>query len=83
MNNIPSVSVDPEGNISLRGNGNVRILINGKPSGLVGLSGPRASTTSCWINWKVEVITSPSARLKLLEQLEFLISYSKTKFRGL
>ena len=42
MDNIPSVSVDVEGNIALRGNDNVRILINGKPSGLVGLSDPDA-----------------------------------------
>ena len=63
MNNIPSVSVDPEGNISLRGNGNVRILINGKPSGLVGLSGPQGlRQLPAESIEKVEVITSPSAR---------------------
>ena len=61
--NIPSIDVDFDGNISLRGNSNVRILINGKPSGLVGLSGPQGlrSLPSESIE-KVEVITSPSAR---------------------
>jgi len=61
--NIPSIEVDFEGNISLRGNSNVRILINGKPSGLVGLSGPQGlrSLPSESIE-KVEVVTSPSAR---------------------
>ncbi|MBT8181016.1 MAG: TonB-dependent receptor, partial [Eudoraea sp.] len=36
LDNIPSVTVDVEGNISLRGNESVRILINGKPSALSG-----------------------------------------------
>ena len=63
LDNIPSVSVDVEGNIALRGNENVRILINGKPSGLVGLSGPQGlrSLPAESIE-KVEVVTSPSAR---------------------
>ena len=61
--NIPSIDVDFDGNISLRGNSNIRILINGKPSGLVGLSGPQGlrSLPSESIE-KVEVVTSPSAR---------------------
>ena len=63
MDNIPSVSVDVEGNIALRGNENVRILINGKPSGLVGLSGPQGlRQLPAESIEKVEVITSPSAR---------------------
>ena len=63
LDNVPSVSVDVEGNIALRGNENVRILINGKPSGLVGLSGPQGlrSLPAESIE-KVEVVTSPSAR---------------------
>ncbi|MCY4253252.1 MAG: outer membrane beta-barrel family protein [Flavobacteriaceae bacterium] len=63
LDNVPSVSVDVEGNVALRGNNNVRILINGKPSGLVGLSGPQGlrSLPAESIE-QVEVITSPSAR---------------------
>ena len=63
LGNVPSVSVDLEGNVSLRGNDNVRILINGKPSGLVGISGPQGlQNLPAESIDKVEVITSPSAR---------------------
>ncbi len=63
LDNIPSVTVDVEGNVSLRGNENVRILVDGKPSGLVGLSGTDAlRQLPAEAIEKVEVITSPSAR---------------------
>ena len=63
LENVPSVSVDIDGNIELRGNNNVRILIDGKPSGLIGLGGVEALTRlPAESIEKVEVITSPSAR---------------------
>ena len=63
LDNLPSIEVDVEGNVSLRGNESVRILINGKPSGLVGISSNEAlkQFPSESVE-KVEVITSPSAR---------------------
>ena len=63
LDNVPSVTVDLEGNVALRGNDNVRILINGKPSGLVGISGPQGlQQLPAESIEKVEVVTSPSAR---------------------
>ncbi|MFK8059487.1 MAG: TonB-dependent receptor [Polaribacter sp.] len=63
LDNVPSVDVDAEGTVSLRGSANVRILIDGKPSALVGLSGTDAlrQLPSDAIE-RIEVITSPSAR---------------------
>jgi ferric enterobactin receptor len=63
LDNVPSVSVDVDGGVSLRGSGNVRILIDGKPSGLVGVSGANGlrSLPANMID-RVEVITNPSAR---------------------
>lgn len=63
LDNVPSVQVDVEGNISLRGNNGVRILVNGRPSALVGVGdsdGLRALPAD--LIERVEVITNPSAR---------------------
>jgi len=62
LDNVPSVTVDVEGNISLRGNESVRILINGKPSALSGLSPEALQQLPAESIEKVEVITNPSAR---------------------
>ena len=63
LNNIPSVAVDVEGGISLRGNENVRILINGRPSALAGFGSTDAlQQLPADAIERVEVITSPSAR---------------------
>lgn len=63
LDNLPSVQVDVEGNVSLRGSENVRILIDGKPSGLVGLSSNDAlRQLNGNLVESVEVITNPSAR---------------------
>jgi len=63
LDNVPSVSVDVEGNVQLRGNDDVRILINGKPSAITGLNSTEAlEQLPAESIEKVEVITSPSAR---------------------
>lgn len=63
LNNVPSVTVDIDGAISLRGNENVRILINGKPSAMAGFGDSNVlNQLPADAIERVEVITSPSAR---------------------
>jgi len=63
LDNVPSVTVDIDGGVSLRGCSNVRILIDGRPSGLLGNDGSSGlkSIPASMID-RVEVITNPSAR---------------------
>lgn len=60
--NVPSVTVDIDGTINLRGNSNVTVLINGKPSALTGFGSDALQQLPADAIERVEVITSPSAR---------------------
>lgn len=66
LRNIPSVEVDVQGNLSLRGSSNVTILVDGQPSPL--FSGPSRADALQQLPAnqfeRVEVITNPSAAFK-------------------
>ncbi|MBT30393.1 MAG: TonB-dependent receptor [Thalassobius sp.] len=62
LNNVPSVNVNIEGQISLRGSTGVQILINGKPSVLTSEQGNALGTITADMIEKIEVITNPSAK---------------------
>lgn len=59
LNNIPSIEIDQDGKLSLRGDGNVTILIDGRPStlGKAALDGISASSID-----RIEVVTNPGAK---------------------
>ncbi len=62
--NVPSVQVDAEGNVSLRGNDNVKFLIDGKPSGMLGVSDVAEALKNIPAEnvERIELVTNPSAR---------------------
>ncbi|MBJ2124432.1 outer membrane beta-barrel protein [Flavobacterium sp. IB48] len=60
LNGVPSVAVDQTGTISLRGNNNVLVLINGRQSGLT-QSNALDQIAADQIE-RIEVITNPSSR---------------------
>ena len=84
LDNIPSINVDIDGQISLRGSENVRILIDGKPSGLVrdGDVNSLRQLQASMIE-KVEIITNPSARYEAEGEVGIInIVLKKNKMKG-
>lgn len=66
LRNLPSVDVDAQGNVSLRGDPNVQILIDGKPSTTTSAANRSDTLEQFPANAidHIEVITNPSARFK-------------------
>lgn len=64
LQNVPSVSVDPDGTVCMRGSSNVKFLVNGKPSALLGIDDGANALQSIPADQieRVEVITNPSAK---------------------
>ena len=62
LNNVPSVNVNIEGQISLRGSQGVQVLINGKPSIITSDESNALGTLTADMIDRVEVITNPSAK---------------------
>jgi outer membrane receptor protein involved in Fe transport len=63
LKNVPSLEVDVQGNVSLRGDSSVEILVDGKPSGLFRGEGRADALQQLGADQieRVEVITNPSA----------------------
>ncbi|MFO7674683.1 MAG: outer membrane beta-barrel family protein [Lutibacter sp.] len=81
LNNIPSVSIDPDGEITLRGQGNVTVMINGKISSMT-KSEALKSIPAGSIE-KIEVIANPGAKYKASSLAIINIILKKGKDEGL
>jgi hypothetical protein len=60
LENVPSVKVDDDGNVSLRGSGSFKVLVDGRPSPLEGSEALQQIPASTIDN--IEIITNPSAK---------------------
>jgi outer membrane receptor protein involved in Fe transport len=62
LSNVPSVEVDQEGKLSMRGSGNVTVLIDGRPSTLTRDGGSFLAGIPANMVERVEIVTNPSAK---------------------
>jgi outer membrane receptor protein involved in Fe transport len=84
LSNIPSVTVDVDGSVSLRGSDNVRILIDGKPSGLTSRNPDALRLLSGNLVERVEVITNPSSRYEAAGEVGIInIILKKNQQKGI
>ena len=81
LNNIPSINVDPDGSISLRGQGGVTVMINGKTSSMS--KNEALKSLPAGSIEKIEVITNPGAKFKASSNGIINIILKKGKDEGL
>ncbi len=64
LSNVPSISVDTDGTVSMRGKANIKFLINGKPSALLGIDDGADALKTIPADQidRIEVITNPSSK---------------------
>jgi outer membrane receptor protein involved in Fe transport len=64
LNNVPSVAVDPDGSVTLRGSSNVQIMVDGKPSAMLqgDNRGPALQAMAADDIESIEVINNPGAQ---------------------
>ncbi|MYM83428.1 TonB-dependent receptor [Duganella sp. FT50W] len=64
LNNVPSVNVDPDGSLTLRGSSNVQVMIDGKPSAMLqgDNRGPALQAMAADDIESIEVINNPGAQ---------------------
>ncbi|RZT10634.1 Outer membrane receptor proteins, mostly Fe transport [Duganella sp. CF402] len=64
LNNVPSVNVDPDGSVTLRGSANVQIMVDGKPSAMLqgDNRGPALQAMAADDIESIEVINNPGAQ---------------------
>lgn len=64
LSNVPSIAVDTDGTVSMRGNSNIKFLINGKPSSLLGIDDGADALKTIPADQidRIEVITNPSSK---------------------
>ncbi|WP_111707874.1 TonB-dependent receptor domain-containing protein [Lutibacter citreus] len=81
LNNIPSVSVDSNGAITVQGQGNVQVMINGKTSALSNMS--VLNTLPAGSVKKIDVITNPGSKYNASALSIINIELKKGKDEGL
>jgi outer membrane cobalamin receptor len=65
LENVPSIKVDIEGNVSLRGSESFTVLIDGRPTALAATDALKQIPASAIEN--IEIITNPSAKYERME----------------
>ncbi|NJK98660.1 MAG: TonB-dependent receptor plug domain-containing protein, partial [Bacteroidales bacterium] len=83
LRNTPMVTVDAGGEIKLRGNGNIKVLINGLPSNIMAKNLKEAlKTIPAGTIESIEVITTPSAKYEAEGAAGIINIITKKKIKG-